>query len=271
MDVVHNYSVMTLALGIGYAAYYWLYIAKRPMLAGNVKWQNFIHSHCPLICSRFMPTFWEFLDLSDGGHVSLDWLVTEVPEDTPVVLILPGLIGNGDQSYALHLQKQVQNVGYRSVVFSYRGNGGAHLKTARTYTACETGDLASVVHHIKLCYPNAPLVAVGVPPCLNRCLTWTTYSSNFTEYYNDARIDTKVHNIEIPLLALNSTDDPFSPASASESKCVVIVATSHGGHIGFLEGLLPTGPGYMDRVFAEYISAICQHGEELQANLHETE
>jgi len=28
MDVVHNYSVMTLALGIGYAAYYWLYIAK---------------------------------------------------------------------------------------------------------------------------------------------------------------------------------------------------------------------------------------------------
>jgi len=37
--------------------------------------------------------------------------------------------------------------------------------------------------------------------------------SNFTEYYNDARIDTKVHNIEIPLLALNSTDDPFSPAS----------------------------------------------------------
>ena len=54
---------------------------------------------------------------------------------------------------------------------------------------------------------------------------------------------------------------------AKASKCVMIVATSHGGHIGFLEGILPTGPGYMDRVFAEYTSAIFHHGEELRAEL----
>ena len=36
----------------------------------------------------------QFLDLKDGGHVALDWAIKDVfKDDTPVVIILPGLLG----------------------------------------------------------------------------------------------------------------------------------------------------------------------------------
>ena len=54
---------------------------------------------------------------------------------------------------------------------------------------------------------------------------------------------------------------------AKESKCVAIMVTSHGGHIGFLEGLFPRNSNYMDRVFAQYVDAIFRHKNELMQNL----
>ena len=54
---------------------------------------------------------------------------------------------------------------------------------------------------------------------------------------------------------------------AEQSKYVSIVVTSHGGHIGFLEGLNPRNTSYMDRVFAQYLEALFKHGDELHKML----
>ena len=48
---------------------------------------------------------------------------------------------------------------------------------------------------------------------------------------------------------------------------MAIMVTSHGGHIGFLEGLFPRNANYMDRVFAQYVDAIFRHKNELMKNL----
>jgi len=90
------------------------------------------------------------------------------------------------------------------------------------------------------------------------------------DYYHDACIDRKVHDIKVPLLCLNAADDPFSPGQyiptneASGSSNVAIVVTSRGGHIAFFDGcLFPNESSFMHRLFSEFVQAIVKHGSTL--------
>ena len=47
---------------------------------------------------------------------------------------------------------------------------------------------------------------------------------------------------------------------AEQNDNIAIVITSHGGHIGFMEGLFPRHEGYMDRLFSQYVKAVFTHG-----------
>ena len=236
------------------------------------------------------------------------------------------------------------------MVFNFRGRGGHGLKTPRTYCASNSEDLASVIHHIKAHYPNAPVLALGVSlggiilgnylaeegeaasnllnaaflvsVCfdtfrgteslerkglnlmLNRhlanCLiesirevqhhfasldlehvyksrTVSEFDERFTsqqfgysslkEYYTHAKIKGKIGNIKVPVLALNAEDDPFSPGDslpvdeAKKSDYFTMLTTTYGGHIGFMEGLLPTRYHYSDRVFEQFARIIFNSNE----------
>ena len=81
-------------------------------------------------------------------------------------------------------------------------------------------------------------------------------------YYHDSSIVEKpLESINTPLLCLSADDDPFSPAEQipteriKNSDNVALLLTHTGGHVGFLEGLVPVGRGYMDRVYKEFIKA----------------
>ncbi|NP_001080501.1 abhydrolase domain containing 3 [Xenopus laevis] len=89
------------------------------------------------------------------------------------------------------------------------------------------------------------------------------------DYYTQASPDFKLSHIRTPVLCLNAADDPFSPSAAipvskaSSNPHVALLIPAHGGHIGFLEGLLPTHQRYMDRVFQQFVGAILDHRDEL--------
>ncbi|XP_037073675.1 phospholipase ABHD3-like isoform X1 [Pollicipes pollicipes] len=90
------------------------------------------------------------------------------------------------------------------------------------------------------------------------------------DYYSAATLTDKLHRIKVPLLGLNAADDPFIPCSGvpleavQKTSHVAIVLTSHGGHIGFMEGMLPFGQNYIDRIFAEYCRAALANPELIQ-------
>lgn len=116
-----------------------------------------------------------------------------------------------------------------------------------------------------------------------------------TEYYRAASPSGSLHRIRVPTLCLNAADDPFSPLHGErgwEGPCpppsvvgradprvppaaipvaaawhlphVALLVTSRGGHIGFLEGLLPLHGGLMERLFLQFVTAVFQHRDELR-------
>ncbi|RUS81417.1 hypothetical protein EGW08_010801 [Elysia chlorotica] len=85
-------------------------------------------------------------------------------------------------------------------------------------------------------------------------------------YYDHASLHTKVHALGKPVLCLNAGDDPFSPANtipledAEKNDNIAIVMTSHGGHIGFMEGAIPRHRSYMYRWVRQFVPAVFEHG-----------
>lgn len=119
---------------------------------------------------------------------------------------------------------------------------------------------------------------------LLKCKTVREFDSSYTakqfgykdvnDYYADASIHEKLHKIEVPILCLSARDDPFQPyeaipvEEACKSKYVAIVITQYGGHIGFLEGILPVlHEEYMCRLFTQYFEGIFTSGSELLAEI----
>lgn len=86
--------------------------------------------------------------------------------------------------------------------------------------------------------------------------------SSVNEYYAAARLHAKIQDIKVPTLALNAEDDPFQPGDsipyqgAQTSSHVAILTTKYGGHIGFMEGTIPSRYFYSDKVLSQYLKAV---------------
>jgi len=84
------------------------------------------------------------------------------------------------------------------------------------------------------------------------------------DYYMDASSKRYLSGVRIPLLGLNSLDDPVSAKEClpyeepQGNSNVMLVTTDQGGHVAWLHGwnLLRLQKSYMDSVTTEFISAI---------------
>jgi predicted alpha/beta-fold hydrolase len=85
---------------------------------------------------------------------------------------------------------------------------------------------------------------------------------NVDAYYEDASTAKHIHKIRVPTLLLNAQDDPICatdgvPLPAVEANpCVISVMSAEGGHVAWVQGMLPTGVYWDNDVVTQYIPAL---------------
>ncbi|KAB1266882.1 Protein ABHD1 [Camelus dromedarius] len=184
--------------------------------------------------------------------------------------------GSSQETYILHLVNQALKDGYRAVVFNNRGCRGEELLTE---AGSGSGPGVEPNHYVFFCRNRKVMEKVVNVDFVLQARTIRQFDERYTavafgfqdcaSYYRAASPRTKVDAIEIPVLCLNAADDPFSSVhalplqAAQHSPHVALLVTARGGHIGYLEGLLPWQHCYMNRVFHQYTRAVFQHPQEL--------
>jgi predicted alpha/beta-fold hydrolase len=71
----------------------------------------------------------EFLKLSDGGQIALDWVQPREPskasriddDETPILAVVPGLTGHNDDLYMVSTSLASVEAGYKMVMINHRG------------------------------------------------------------------------------------------------------------------------------------------------------
>jgi hypothetical protein len=98
----------------------------------------------------------------DGALLNLDWLESEsASEETPVLIVLPGITGHSKSGYLVHLVNGAYTHGWRVVVLVYPGTDLSKVATARFIRGHVPHDLEITIDHIKARLPQSTLYAVG--------------------------------------------------------------------------------------------------------------
>jgi len=111
----------------------------------------------------------ERLELDDGDFLDLDWTADR---EQALVLVLHGLEGSVTSHYAARLLNRLSDAGFTAVFMYLRGCSGVPNRLPRRYHSGETGDLETVVRHVKARFPERPLHAVGFSLGGNILLKW---------------------------------------------------------------------------------------------------
>ncbi len=105
----------------------------------------------------------ERLRLPDGDVTAVDWIVgsDELPKSSPLMVVLHGLEGSAESSYARMLVEAGLARGWRSCVLHFRDCGDYRNLLPRRYHAGETNDLRHFLRTIEASGDSGPLLAVG--------------------------------------------------------------------------------------------------------------
>jgi len=105
----------------------------------------------------------EVLELPDGDVTAVDW-VTEtlaLPRIAPLLVILHGLEGSAESSYARMLMHSATVLGWHCCVMHFRDCGDYTNRLPRRYHAGETNDVRYFLEELEASERYGPMVAVG--------------------------------------------------------------------------------------------------------------
>jgi predicted alpha/beta-fold hydrolase len=105
----------------------------------------------------------EILDLPDGDSTAVDWVSAgdELPRSAPLLVVLHGLEGSAESSYARMLMQAALERQWRPCVLHFRDCGDYRNPLPRRYHAGETGDIRHFLQTLHDQGQTGPIFAVG--------------------------------------------------------------------------------------------------------------
>ncbi|GJJ06200.1 hypothetical protein Clacol_000389 [Clathrus columnatus] len=109
----------------------------------------------------------KYIIVPDGGCISIDITPINSPPETPVVIVLHGILGGSHAPYVqsavskITLPSEQGGLGYRAMVFNLRGCSNTPITSPLLYHPGMTDDLRSVILYATYLYPNAKLFGLG--------------------------------------------------------------------------------------------------------------
>jgi predicted alpha/beta-fold hydrolase len=112
----------------------------------------------------------ERIELPDGDFADCDWVGHG--RNGPIVIVLHGLEGSIDSSYARGMLALVDRLGWRGALLHFRGCSGEPNRLPIGYHSGFTVDLNFFVSRLRAAEPATPLAAVGYSLGGNVLLKW---------------------------------------------------------------------------------------------------
>ena len=105
----------------------------------------------------------ESLELVDGDVTAVDWVHAsdDLPQTTPLLIILHGLESSAESSYARMLMQAATASQWRCCVLHFRDCGDCRNRLPRRYHAGETNDLRCLLDTLQKNGNTGPLLAAG--------------------------------------------------------------------------------------------------------------
>ncbi len=105
----------------------------------------------------------EILDLPDGDSTAVDWVSAgdELPRSAPLLVVLHGLEGSAESSYARMMMQAALEQQWRPCVLHFRDCGDYRNPLPRRYHAGETGDIRHFLQTLHEQGQTGPIFAVG--------------------------------------------------------------------------------------------------------------
>ncbi|MEC8063886.1 MAG: hydrolase [Pseudomonadota bacterium] len=138
----------------------------------------------------------ERFELIDGDFIDAVWVG---PKRGPIVVVLHGLEGSIESSYANAMLSAIENAGWRALFIHFRNCSTSRNRLDRYYHIGDTGDIMNVLSIIRNREPDVPLAGVGFSLGGNVLLKWLGEMGQ-----------------NCPLLAGAAVSVPFKLATASD-------------------------------------------------------
>ena len=105
----------------------------------------------------------ESLELPDGDATAVDWCCEgdSLTQSAPLLVVLHGLEGSAESSYARMLLSAALKQGWRACVLHFRDCGDYRNRLPRRYHAGETNDIRYFLQTLREQGHDGPLLAVG--------------------------------------------------------------------------------------------------------------